>query len=829
MKNFYFLAIFFISVFGNAQVTKIFEFTDTKLLPRYLEKQRMKEWKGKVFYQGTGISIPSPYHYKTCNLVVSDGTQAGTKILKDLAGATEYDTNIVQWAATDNYLYFVHKLNLGGYQLWRTDGTPENTIKLDESINGASNVLTRSYICIGGATIDEFTDPQNSYMQYQDNFEDQSRTIGDKFYYAKFDPTDKVFYMYETDGTLANTKRVPGNYSYKYDMNMDYLAYNNKLYFRGAVSYLYYGNPKQRITYFEYDGTTTKEIPLYANRLGTVFNGKLYYENGNFEIRYTTNPGVSSTPVYSAPCTMGSSGPDNKFKKFQYRKTDNYMLIMGNNTCDNNIYTLDKNNVLKKVPLPADNQINEIIIGDNNVYILSTDFVLKTVNGISYWENQYTYNVTNINSDLSSIKTTKAYYGYFWGKVLNNILYFSDLPEKQNSLTPNGNNLELYRTNGSTNYMAVEVNKGEGQAYNWQTGQYFTAKKPTQPRNYFKLNNQIYFIGDNDYKTSLYSINPDFTFTNRNANNKWSDNENWAGQIVPFEADDVTISMNANPVIDGNAAANNMTVSAPINLTDGNLTIGSKLDLGAKITLNNNSLNLKGSEALITGGNSTNYIVTNGTGSVNVENLNSARGTVNLPIGTATNYNPVSIANTGTSDTFSARVSEGIANTTNGAVNATWDISEATAGGSNVNLTLGWNASQQNGSFDASTAKVGHYLNGSWTEENSGAVSNNSITATGISSFSPFAVMNFGALAASDFSKSKVLIYPNPFNENLNISTENGGVVYFYDLSGKLVSISILMKGTNSLNKSSLAKGVYIYQIRNTNGEILSSGKVIKK
>jgi hypothetical protein len=221
--------------------------------------------------------------------------------------------------------------------------------------------------------------------------------------------------------------------------------------------------------------------------------------------------------------------------------------------------------------------------------------------------------------------------------------------------------------------------------------------------------------------------------------------------------------------------------------------------------------------------------LTNGTGTVNVENLNAERGTVNLPIGTATNYNPVSIANTGTSDTFSARVSDGISNTTNGAVNATWDISEATAGGSNVNLTLGWNSSQQNGSFDASTAKVGHYLNGNWTEENSGAVSNNSITATGISSFSPFAVMNFGALATSDFSKSKVLIYPNPFNENLNISTENGGVVHFYDLSGKLVSISVLMKGANSLNKSSLAKGVYIYQIKNTSGEVVSSGKVIKK
>jgi hypothetical protein len=37
------------------------------------------------------------------------------------------------------------------------------------------------------------------------------------------------------------------------------------------------------------------------------------------------------------------------------------------------------------------------------------------------------------------------------------------------------------------------------------------------------------------------------------------------------------------------------------------------------------------------------------------------------------------------------------------------------------------------------------------------------------------------------------------------------------------------MKGTNSLNKSSLAKGVYVYQIKNANGEVVSSGKVIKK
>ena len=349
------------------------------------------------------------------------------------------------------------------------------------------------------------------------------------------------------------------------------------------------------------------------------------------------------------------------------------------------------------------------------------------------------------------------------------------------------------------------------------------------PRNFFVLNDKLYFFAAVNYVLRLFEYKGDYTFSNSSGDNSWTNPENWNSKVLPASTDVSIIPAGSSPKITGNAYARDLTISSPMNLSAGTLNISGNLDLGAKITLNNNNLNLKGNSSQITNANASNYIVTNGTGSVNVENLNSARGTVNLPIGTATNYNPVSIANTGTSDTFSARVSDGIANTTNGAVNATWEISEATAGGSNVSLTLGWNTSQQNAAFDSGTAKVGHYLNGNWAEENSGSVLNNNITATGISSFSPFAVMNFGALAATDFSKSKVLIYPNPFNENLNISTENGGLVHFYDLSGKLVSTSVLMKGTNSLNKSSLAKGVYIYQIKNTNDEILSSGKIIKK
>lgn len=350
----------------------------------------------------------------------------------------------------------------------------------------------------------------------------------------------------------------------------------------------------------------------------------------------------------------------------------------------------------------------------------------------------------------------------------------------------------------------------------------------SNPFGFHELNGNLYFFAGLGNTMKLYKFQGDYTF-NRSAGNSWNAPANWNTGVVPLSSEDTLVPAGSDVEISSATSARNLALNAPLHIVSGSLNISGNLNLGAKITLNGNNLNLKGNSSQITNGNSTNYIVTNGTGSVNVENLNSARGTVNLPIGTATNYNPVSIANTGTSDPFSARVSDGISNSTNGAVNATWEISEATAGGSNVSLTLGWNASQQNAAFDSGTAKVGHYLNGNWAEENSGAVSNNSITAKGISTFSPFAVMNFGTLATSDFSKSKVSVYPNPFNENLNISTENGGLVHFYDLSGKLVSISVLMKGANSLNKSSLSKGVYIYQIKNTNDEILSSGKIIKK
>ena len=632
--------------------------------------------------------------------------------------------------------------------------------------------------------------------------------IGNDFYFFRKDPNTTNFKLWKSSGTLASTVQVDNTITLTDNDTSgidDILAFNGEIYFHGDNASGVHG-------LYKYSNNTVTLIKqMDIRRLGTVFKDKLYFQANPYFI-YQTDGTTAGTISY------GISGGQ---ESVNFQKNSNSMLL--SNVSGPYIYITDgPQNTLRKlmnktvvygsVSAFIDDEyayitesngqsnpgfLSRIKISDGSVSTMNVPGSMTVWNFT--WENNNTFN----------------YNGHYHSKIHNGVFYATYGTGGVNHSNP-------MRADG-VSMSVIHDYTADNLTYSVLLG------------NFFSVNNQIYYLiakprfsyANEGYY--IYRFDQDFTFNNSVGNNNWNTPSNWNAGSLPLSSDNTIIPALQNPQITGNAFANNLTVSSPINLTSGNLNVGGNLNLGSSVTLNNNNLNLIGTNSQISNGNATNYIVTNGTGTVNVENLNSARGTVNLPIGTATNYNPVSIANTGTSDTFSARVSDGISNTTNGAVNATWEISEATAGGSNVSLTLGWNASQQNAAFDSGTAKVGHYLNGNWAEENSGAVSNNSITATGISSFSPFAVMNFGALATSDFSKSKVLIYPNPFNENLNISTENGGVVHFYDLSGKLVSTSVLMKGTNSLNKSSLTKGVYIYQIKNVKGDMLASGKVVKK
>jgi len=71
-------------------------------------------------------------------------------------------------------------------------------------------------------------------------------------------------------------------------------------------------------------------------------------------------------------------------------------------------------------------------------------------------------------------------------------------------------------------------------------------------------------------------------------------------------------------------------------------------------------------------------------------------------------------------------------------------------------------------------------------------------------------------------------VYPNPLNDKLNISTNNNGLseIILYDMSLRILLRHEFMNSI-TLNIGQLAKGVYLYQVRNKNG-VIKKGKVVK-
>ena len=184
--------------------------------------------------------------------------------------------------------------------------------------------------------------------------------------------------------------------------------------------------------------------------------------------------------------------------------------------------------------------------------------------------------------------------------------------------------------------------------------------------------------------------------------------------------------------------------SGKIDLADGYLYLG------------NYNMSLQGTPTTPTSASSSSFIVSNGTGT-----LSATCGNITFPMGTTGStsaYTPVIINNSGTSDTYSARVCDNVYTdgacsgtaASGGLVNKTWQLTETTAGGSNVSLTLQWAASNENASFDRNNCFISHYTAGARTPVQTETTSSGSgpytLNATGVSSFSPFAIGTGGAL-----------------------------------------------------------------------------------
>ncbi len=160
------------------------------------------------------------------------------------------------------------------------------------------------------------------------------------------------------------------------------------------------------------------------------------------------------------------------------------------------------------------------------------------------------------------------------------------------------------------------------------------------------------------------------------------------------------------------------------------VSVTSQLALtSGKITLNGFNLTLS-SGATITSVTSTNYVQTNGAGQLKQTVAASA---ILFPVGNSA-YDPFTMTNTGTSDIYGVRVTDGTPpspwNATK-VVNRSWVVTEATAGGSNLAVTAQWNSpGEEAASFASGVIEYIGLYNGSVWLPNGATSAGSTFTST---------------------------------------------------------------------------------------------------
>lgn len=773
MKILKFLTILLFAVFANAQTPTIVldvNLTNFDPVDVTFEFSKSNLWKGKYYYSGKGTSNT------TLKLCATDGTVEGTTLIKEFNNPG-YLTDII---AVQDFIYFLidntTNTAVSTKELWKSDGTAVGTVLLKSFV---SNINLNN---------------QMRLVSDLETGENYSVNVNEIYFSGVTD--GQGLELWKTNGTEASTVLVKDVYpGTNASAPSGFARIGSTVYF--AIAY-YNVYPFSQL--WKTDGTAAGTVGIgtdimVLNTQIVPFKDKLYFFG--FDSK-GMEPWVSNGTLAGTSMLLNTS-PQTQFfysGPFRVLKADDYLVFAQENyaqgSTTNHFWKSDGTST-GTYRITPDNGLPIFFnaIGFRNYTLDKNYFYAYTTNKMLY-----KFNLQDNTSQSISLPYSLEGTGD-WLKVYNSELWLT----YRNST----NGIELWKTDFLTVGMYQDINVGS---------------PASNPFSFFINNTNFYFFANNGTGNKLYSLNKDVVFTG-NVSSNWNETGNWNTNTIPLITDNVIIQTNKNIAIDANAFAKNLTVKSPINLVSGNLDIVGLATLSAKITLNTNQFNLKGNNSSVTG-NSTSYIETNSTGKVVVENIDSTRGLVSLPIGTTTNYNPITISNSGSIDTFSLNVQDGISNTINGAVNTTWNIEEATPGNSNVAITLTWNQAQENTLFMRNLCKVGHFYNGYWNAVNSSTITGTnpySITANGITSFSPFGILNQSSLGVSDFSKknNSLVVFPNPTNSNLNLqlsqNVENGNLK-ITSLLGQTILEKQNLSGTDfSVDVSNLTMGVYIIDV----------------
>lgn len=282
----------------------------------------------------------------------------------------------------------------------------------------------------------------------------------------------------------------------------------------------------------------------------------------------------------------------------------------------------------------------------------------------------------------------------------------------------------------------------------------------------------------------------------------------------------------------------------------GPLTVGGNLVFSAgKLILASGDLLVRGT---IAGTDASRFIVT-----PNSAGLRLAVGaaTKAFPVGPATgSYTPLSIANTGTEDYFTARVRNSLAglsiNDPAKVIPVVWEVAEEQAGGSNAKFTFQWNASDAPGfSFSGGTHIIGHFTGGSWQQQVTvinGAGPFTTQSAVPYTAFSPFVIAMDSAFNQTQLSGNRtgfdvggsapgpgeqagisLKVYPNPSVSVLNISHPAAGSrasIRIIGADGRLLRTTQVGPGNvqTVVDISALAPAIYLLHFQDQGRFLMS-------
>ncbi|MFK5857060.1 MAG: hypothetical protein QM503_13090 [Bacteroidota bacterium] len=153
----------------------------------------------------------------------------------------------------------------------------------------------------------------------------------------------------------------------------------------------------------------------------------------------------------------------------------------------------------------------------------------------------------------------------------------------------------------------------------------------------------------------------------------------------------------------------NINNSNGVSITDGSTGAAQEVHgtlsfTSGKLTLNAFDLTIGSTDPTGTGASA--YIVTNSTGELKRTVTSSD---VIFPVGNSA-YNPITLNNSGTSDTYGVIAVEAKPASFSGTthiVNESWDITEANSGNSNLTVTTQWNVGDEATDFDRTKSCVG--------------------------------------------------------------------------------------------------------------------------